>query len=307
MIKSKATDDASQYDALQNFVRRELDKANNRVHNNSLLRDDKYKLQKLNGIYVDRKEIRRGSEEARNSFRANQDPVFNRINRDYHTMRNVVKNQEIEVNKVIKQIQNMRSHGMSEQTKRELRKLQRQLYDMQQELERNKEKLAQTRARYDAKLDSFAAQSLAQRSAGGQNYTINSNAPLDVKINAKIPDAERARLEREIRQSVLERAKQDLSAINTRSQLTPEMESKIKSILGSYNFNEKLGRVPGLMSKLQSELESEINRLQDKAHAEVRARTQELLRKLKASETDYSARQRRLEQRIKELEKQAQK
>lgn len=301
---NKATNDAGRYDAIQNFVRQELERANSRVMNNNYLRDQRSQLQRLNGIYVDRREITRGSAEARQAFRANQDPVYDRIKREYHIMRNIVRNQEADYQKLLRQIKEREKNReyMSTQTRREIRKLRSDLSDLQNQIHRNKDKLTTLQNRYNAKLDSFTSQSIASTTSSTQNYTISNNAPLDVKINARIPASERSRLEREIRQAVLNRTRESLTAINNRGTLTPEMESRIKSILGSYNFNDKLSKVPELMSRLQNELDSEISKLQNSTRRDVKLRMEELNRKLKESDRVYKRTIKNLQTQVQKLE-----
>ena len=307
-----AGNDAVRYDLLQGMLRKELELANNRVHNNSFTKDRKAELQKLNGIYVDRSEITRAVDAAtRQALRTVQDPIYKRLEAEYRSSRNLVRNQEHKIDNILTELNKLKNNTSGSNT--EIRKLTNQLRDQQQLLTRLQDNLKASESRYNAKLDSFVANGIANYRATGAVTGISSNATVGIKFNPKISEADRKRINREVQETVRELARKTETALReSNNKLTSQMNTRIRDILNNYNFNRKLAEVPGLMNKLKGEIDREITQLTSQnstKNSAMIARLNELKTKLstntKAYEnklTEINRKYKNLLKKVKELE-----
>lgn len=111
--KFNTLSDREKKDMLQAFMQRESTKANRRVNNDSFYGTDKSKLTRLNGTYVERSRVTRGTSPVMmNAIRTSGSTVYQSLVQNFNSTKRKVDLEQLNVDRLYKQLQELTSRSV---------------------------------------------------------------------------------------------------------------------------------------------------------------------------------------------------
>jgi len=170
-------DDSTKMELLQQFLRKELEKANNRVHNNGFAKSRKSELEKLNGIYIDRKEVNHSglSASMMTAIKTQNSEVYKNLTKQYNSANARHLSEQVNYNELAKSLKNLQNMPMSSEVRKEIAKTKRAIAESEIKLRNLKTLVDQARARKVDYEKAFADKQIKQAKTENRNVGYNTS------------------------------------------------------------------------------------------------------------------------------------
>lgn len=173
-------DDPTKMELLQQFLRKELEKANNKVHNNGFAKSRKSELEKLNGIYIDRKEINHSglSASMMTAIKTQNSEVYKNLTKQYNSANAKHLTEQINYNQLAASLKNLQGLPASPEIRKEIAKTKRAIAESEIKLKNLKTLVDQTRARKVDYEKAFADKQIKQSKVENRNVGYNTSTKI---------------------------------------------------------------------------------------------------------------------------------
>ncbi len=171
----KLLDDSKKFEILENYLKKQLNKANRRVNNNSMLNSGKENLEKLNGMYFKRSEINHTKTSGTMQdaiLKSNEN--YKRIVENYNISKNRYETELQHKNNLNLELINLRNTPVNSYTKKEMYRLYEQIKESEIRLKTLSTAFERDKGAKEQFEKSFATQQSITAKMSNNNLFINS-------------------------------------------------------------------------------------------------------------------------------------
>ena len=167
--------DSAKKSELEKLIKKELDQANSKVHNNNLLKSDADKLTKLNGIYLNKRDLNTTGTSGTviNNMRATNSAVYQNLVKNAASANSKYKIEEANLAELSKRLETLRSMPSTRANRSEIRKVTEAMAASRIKLGNLKQVASAAEARKTAYEKSFATTQIKEAKISNRNLGVN--------------------------------------------------------------------------------------------------------------------------------------
>lgn len=174
-LRQFGNDEEKKKDFLERFIKQQLDQANSKVHNNNLLKSDASKLTKLNGIYLNKRDLNTTGTSGTviNNMHATNSAVYQNLVKNVASANSKYRIEEANLSELSKRLETLRSMPSTRENRSEIRKVMEAMAASRIKLGNLKQVASAAEARKTAYEKSFATTQIKEAKISNRNLGVN--------------------------------------------------------------------------------------------------------------------------------------